>query len=105
MAFQWHQDEIELPAEAELLAAGDRVPVQAYRVGARAWGTQFHFEIDAAELEQWLEEASGVMDLQEVWGKSAAEIRAEAGRHMAAHEAKGAEMFARFARIARDGSR
>jgi GMP synthase (glutamine-hydrolysing) len=105
MAFQWHQDEIELPAGAELLATGDRVPVQAYRVGARAWGTQFHLEIDAAELEQWLDEASSVMDLEAVWGKSAAEVRAEARRHMSAHEAKGAEMFARFARIALDGSR
>jgi GMP synthase (glutamine-hydrolysing) len=104
MAFQWHQDAIELPAEAELLASGDLDGVQAFRVGSRAWGTQFHFEIDAAELEFWLDEASEVMDLQEVWGKSAAEIRGEARHHLAMHEARGAEMFARFARIARDES-
>ena len=105
MAFQWHQDAIELPPEAELLATGDRVPVQAFRMGPRAWGTQFHFEIDAAELEFWLDEASQAMDVQQVWGKSTDAIRAEARRHMAAHEARGAEMFARFARIARDGGR
>jgi hypothetical protein len=40
------------------------------------------------------------MDLKEVWGKSAHEIRDEAARHLADHEAKGSEVFARFARIA-----
>ena len=63
MAFQWHQDTMDLPPGAELLAGGDRVDVQAYRVGASAWATQFHFEIDAAELELWLDEASAEMDL------------------------------------------
>jgi len=105
MAFQWHQDTMDLPPGAELLAGGDRVEVQAYRVGRCAWATQFHFEIDAAELELWLDEASEEMDLLEVWGKSSAEMRREATHHMAAHEARGAEMFARFARIAMDGSR
>jgi GMP synthase (glutamine-hydrolysing) len=105
MAFQWHQDTMELPPGAELLAGGDRVDVQAYRVGPGAWATQFHFEIDAAELELWLDEASAEMDLEAVWGKSAADVRREAAQHMAAHEARGTEMFARFARIAMDGAR
>ena len=103
MAFQWHQDTMDLPPGAELLAGGDRVDVQAYRVGPCAWATQFHFEIDAAELELWLDAASAEMDLREVWGKSPAQMRAEASLHMAAHEARGTEMFARFARIAMDG--
>jgi GMP synthase (glutamine-hydrolysing) len=100
MVFQWHQDTMELPKGAEALATGDRIPVQAYRVSELAWATQFHFEIDAAELELWLDDASQFMDLKEVWGKSAAEIRAEAAAHMAGHEARGSAMFARFAEIA-----
>ncbi len=100
MVFQWHQDTMDLPPGAEPLATGDRVTVQAFRMGPSAWATQFHFEVDAAEVELWLEEASSFMDLQEVWGKSAHAIRAEATRYMASHEAKGAEMFRRFARIA-----
>lgn len=102
MAFQWHQDEMDAPAGSELLASGDRVAVQAYRLGEAAWATQFHFEIDAAELELWLEDASQFMDLEEVWGKSAARIREEAEHHLAAHEARGSAMFARFAAIARE---
>jgi GMP synthase (glutamine-hydrolysing) len=97
--FQWHQDTMALPAGAELLATGDRIPVQAYRVGDSAWATQFHFEIDAAELELWLHYVRD-MDLETEWGKSHEEMRAEAVTHMAAHEAKGAEMFARFAGVA-----
>lgn len=100
MVFQWHQDTMELPPNAEHLATGDRIPVQAYRVGELAWATQFHFEIDAAELELWLDDASQFMDLKEVWGKSPAEIRREAALHMANHEANGSAMFARFAEIA-----
>ena len=102
MVFQWHQDTMALPPGAEHLATGDRIPVQAYRVGDRAWATQFHFEIDAAELELWLDEAAQFMDVKEVWGKSPAEIRGEAARYMAGHEAKGSAMFARFAEIAAD---
>jgi len=100
MVFQWHQDTMALPPRAERLATGDRIAVQAYRVGELAWATQFHFEIDAAELELWLDEASQFMDLKDVWGKSAGEIRSEAARHMADHEVKGSAMFARFVEIA-----
>jgi GMP synthase (glutamine-hydrolysing) len=101
MAFQWHQDTMELPDGAEALATGDRIEVQAYRLGERAWATQFHLEIDAAELELWLEAVSD-MDLRAEWGKSHEEVRAEAARFMAAHEARGSELFARFAAIARE---
>ena len=100
MVFQWHQDTMELPSGAELLATGDRIGVQAFRIGDMAWGLQFHFEIDAAELEFWLDEASEYMDIEEIWGKSASAIRAEAARSMTRHEEQGSEVFARFARLA-----
>ena len=105
MVFQWHQDTMDLPSGAELLASGDRIAVQAYRIGAVAWGLQFHFEIDAAELVLWLDEASAFMDLEEVWGKSAHTIRAEAVASMMRHEEQGAEVFARFARLATERAR
>lgn len=51
---QWHLDEItELPAGAALLAASTRYPNQAFRVGDRAWGTQFHLECDTAMVAHW----------------------------------------------------
>jgi GMP synthase (glutamine-hydrolysing) len=51
---QWHSDGVvELPPGAVLLAASPRYPVQAFRVGARAYGVQFHPEPTAEHLEAW----------------------------------------------------
>jgi len=62
---QWHRDEItELPLAAVLLAASSRYPNQAFRLGDRAWGLQFHIECDAAMIAQWA--ASDVETLAEL---------------------------------------
>ena len=50
----WHFDEIvELPAGAVLLATSPRYQVQAFRIGPRAWGTQFHIEPTDKALRIW----------------------------------------------------
>jgi len=41
----WHGDTFDLPAGAELLASSDAYPHQAFRIGERAYGLQFHVEI------------------------------------------------------------
>jgi GMP synthase (glutamine-hydrolysing) len=102
VVLQWHEDTHELPEGAVLLITGDRIPVQGYRVGDRAWGVQFHLEVDALELGWWLEVADTEVDLKAVWGKSADEIRDEARVHMAHQEARGRAIFSRFADIARE---
>ena len=50
----WHADNIVLPPGAERLAYTDLCPVQAFRHGAQILGLQFHPEVDAVEMEQWL---------------------------------------------------
>jgi GMP synthase-like glutamine amidotransferase len=51
---QWHSDEItELPIGAVLLAASSRYPHQAFRLGDRAWGLQFHIECDTEMIADW----------------------------------------------------
>ena len=102
VVFQWHEDTYELPAGATLLATGDRIAVQAYRVGGLAWGIQFHQELDAAELSWWIEIAEAGLELPGVWGKGADELRAESERFMRAHEERGRELFGRFADVARE---
>ncbi|MFE2044698.1 type 1 glutamine amidotransferase [Streptomyces sp. NPDC059477] len=47
----WHGDSMDLPAEAVTLASCDRYPVQAFRVGASAWGLQFHLEVDITAVD------------------------------------------------------
>lgn len=50
----WHAEEISrLPAGAILLAAGSRYPHQAFRVGERAYGLQFHVEATPEMVELW----------------------------------------------------
>ncbi|MEV6345982.1 type 1 glutamine amidotransferase [Actinoplanes sp. NPDC051851] len=62
---QWHRDEITaLPLNATLLAASSNYPHQAFRIGDRAWGLQFHIECDAAMIEDWTR--SGAADLAEL---------------------------------------
>jgi GMP synthase (glutamine-hydrolysing) len=104
MVFQWHMDTFDLPEGATLLATGDQIYHQAYRVGEVTWGIQFHFEIDDAEIDFWLEEFSKEADLLETWGKSSQQVRAEARSYLDLHQNKGAEVFRRFARIARERS-
>jgi len=51
---QNHQDSITtLPPGAVHLATSEECRVQAFRVGAAAWGVQFHPEASAAQLAGW----------------------------------------------------
>ena len=60
--FQWHHDEISLlPAGATLLAASTNYPNQAFRVGERAWGLQFHIECDVDMITAWAADNDDVL--------------------------------------------
>lgn len=53
MIYQWHREGFDLPAGAELLAAGERFPNQAFRYGETAYGIQFHAELTLAMVHRW----------------------------------------------------
>ncbi|WP_342373197.1 glutamine amidotransferase [Propioniciclava soli] len=54
-AFVGHKEACAaLPPDAVLLATGDACPVQAFRVGRRAYATQFHPELDVERLVERL---------------------------------------------------
>lgn len=99
--FQWHNDTFELPDGASVLATGEHVPLEACRVNDVTWATQFHFEIDADEIDSWLQSEDPAA-LEREWGKSPEAIRTEAGEDLAAHQIKGRELFRRFAQVAKD---
>jgi GMP synthase (glutamine-hydrolysing) len=99
MVLQWHEDTHVLPEGSTLLVEGDRIPVQAYRLGDLAWGIQFHLEVDAPELDWWLDVADREIDLEAEWGKSAQEIRDETAIHIEAQQRRGREIFRRFAAV------
>jgi GMP synthase (glutamine-hydrolysing) len=49
----WHQDTFSLPDGAVHLAASRRFPHQAFRWGDRAYGLQFHVEVDRDLVAGW----------------------------------------------------
>ena len=62
-AFHWHGDAFTLPSGAVPLAASALSPLQAFRMGPRAWGIQFHLETDAQVLGAMLD--SGTEELRD----------------------------------------
>jgi GMP synthase (glutamine-hydrolysing) len=50
----WHGDQFGIPAGARRLAETPGFPNQAFSLGPRILGLQFHLEADASRIEQWL---------------------------------------------------
>jgi GMP synthase (glutamine-hydrolysing) len=56
-AVQWHWYGVEqLPPGATWLASSPVYPYQAFRLGDRAWGIQFHPETPPEQVDQWTDE-------------------------------------------------
>ncbi|MDQ3573008.1 MAG: type 1 glutamine amidotransferase [Actinomycetota bacterium] len=53
-AFQWHSYRSSLPLGGEALAQSP-ASLQAYRIGERCWGIQFHAEVSAHDAFGWTE--------------------------------------------------
>ncbi len=49
----WHGDTFDLPACSSLLASTNDYPHQAFSVGKRVLGLQFHLEVTPRDLERW----------------------------------------------------
>jgi GMP synthase-like glutamine amidotransferase len=81
-AFQWHYYTFELPSGAVQLAASAAAR-QAYRLGDRVWGIQFHAEVDRTMLDHWLREGEDELP------KPIEELRAETDRYLSGWNAQG----------------
>jgi GMP synthase-like glutamine amidotransferase len=54
-ALEWHSYEASPPPDAVPLARSSG-SLQAFRVGERAWGIQFHAEVALGDFESWLDD-------------------------------------------------
>ncbi len=97
-ALQWNEDGFEPPPGAvELLARRGQRGV-GFRVGDRAWGVQFHPEVDGAVLDHWYAGWPGA--LVEA-GVTEPDARAADARHLPAQEVLASTVFGRFLEVMR----
>ena len=87
-AFQWHYYGFELPEGAELLAENDAAR-QAYRLGERTWGVQFHPEVTRHMLDYWFVEGEGELP-------DPARVKRETDENLAAWNAHGRRLCGAF---------
>lgn len=74
----WHGDNIVPPAGVAILASTPGTPCQAFALGRRALGLQFHAEFEAAAIEEWL--TGHAVELARA-GVDVAALRADSARH------------------------
>lgn len=98
VAFHWHGDAFALPQGATPLAGSTMTPLQAFRFAERAWGIQFHLEVDEAVLGAM--SSSGAAELEEA-GVDRQLLLAQARRELPRMEQIAADVFSRFAAQAR----
>ncbi len=104
---QWHGAEVvRPPAAAVPLARTAACAVQAMRVGALAWGFQYHPEVTGETLAQWMTHPDFAGALIERSGPGAVtSFAAEAEATMAAFYGDAEYIFERFLDIAGDARR
>ncbi|MEO6598895.1 MAG: gamma-glutamyl-gamma-aminobutyrate hydrolase family protein [Polyangiaceae bacterium] len=78
----WHGDTFDLPNGAQLLASTDICKHQAFRLGQRSFGLQFHCETTGEDVETWLTADDGFITAAN--GEGAADrIRTDTARFSA----------------------
>ncbi len=93
----WHGETFDLPPDAVHLAASASYPNQAFRLGAAAWGLQFHVEVDDEAVERFV--TAFPEDAAQAPGGADA-IRADARAATTQLRAVQARVGARFAQLA-----
>lgn len=95
--FQWHGCSFEIPASAEHLARTEACEAQAFRYGERAYGFQFHLEVDQRLIERWLSSPGTRRELEAAGFRDQTEaIRAQTRQQAAATAALAEPVFERF---------
>jgi GMP synthase (glutamine-hydrolysing) len=71
--FQLHGDTFDIPDSATAFASSQICPGQAFKYGDKAYGLQFHLEVDKAMIYRWLNNPKNQIEINESAGKFSAE--------------------------------
>ena len=98
---QWHGQAVnQLPPGATLLASSAHCPVQAYAVGDRAFGLQFHSEATETTVEDWVQIPAYQADLEMILGSTGSDdLNQAVHQHLAAMNREAKTMFDHFLQI------
>ena len=96
--FEWHSYEIEPPPGGVVLASSDCC-LQAFRAGVCSWGVQFHAEVTAETLAEWIAKDGEQGELRGA-GLDPCALGAETARRIAGSGRLGADLCRRFLALA-----
>lgn len=81
--FQMHGDTFDIPKSCEHLAQSKICPAQAFSYGRKAYGLQFHLEVDEAMILRWLNNPRNQQDIESSGGKvSAEQMKADTAKYL-----------------------
>ena len=97
LTLQWHGDTFDLPEGAVPLARSPAYANQAFRWGERAYGVQFHLEVDPELAREWAEVPAYAEYLDRVLGPGSLQrLIEELGTSSGEMGARGRRMFERW---------
>ena len=100
VVFQWHGDTFDLPKSAVRLAGSELFPNQLIRIGAKGYGLQFHLEVTAEMVREWLQVGENVTEIEGLGGLISPErIIEDTPIHMETLTRHGSTVFSRFLRL------
>lgn len=98
--FQWHGDRFDVPHGGVRLATSELCENQAFSYGTKAYGFQFHLEVDEPTIERWLGVPAMREELETLAGETGAErIRAGTASHVRRLEALAQTTFGKFIEV------
>lgn len=81
--FQWHGETFDLPANSVWLARTQTCAHQAFRIGHRVWGLQFHLEVTPEMIQEWVRQDADDRETSELSEVIDAYLHAEAQARLA----------------------
>jgi GMP synthase (glutamine-hydrolysing) len=99
--FQWHGDTFDLPQDAVHLAQSPQCPHQAFRMGHCAYGLQFHIEMTAEMIDDWLDNPGNCRELSRLDYIDPQLIRQRTPAELPALQALATKVLGRFAEMCR----
>lgn len=90
----WHGDTYDRPPGSARLAGNGRYREQAFRVGPRAWGLQFHVEVDRPAVEAFVAAFGHELESAGTSGASVLDATADGLERLAPHRDRVLSRFA-----------